>query len=485
MNNKKKVLIIGTGLAGYGACMALLEKRNIEIDVADIGLEKPYKGQSNHKIPNSKDINKSFFPYGINDERWSVRLTSERICSSHAMGGFSKVWSGSILRPHNEDLLDWPKESFPKTKDYKSIIKSINVAQRIDSLNEVFPNELTRIKKKGSKSVYFGRSRIAYINKISNNGVQSSIPFDPSESFQNWFKKGLISYKKNQYVTHIIKENKFLNVFIEEDNNLIIKKYDFVFLGAGCVNTTAIIDRSIYGEGERKYKIKIVPFLLQILFKVPSINAKSLENLFPGKDLYGLCKFFLENRSRSTSFLWSHTQIGIINRIIINKITEIIPSKLKFLVDIIRKFFWFSITTFHSSLGEESTLISKVFRNNNHYRQSILIRENETNCSNDMYLSTKFAIISKFLHLKLIPFPFSKYIDEKLRGNKLGNWHFGGTLPMKKNPTKPIHCFASGELAGLEGLFIIDTSSFPSIPGCTIGLLTMANAYRIARKSFN
>ena len=42
---------------------------------------------------------------------------------------------------------------------------------------------------------------------------------------------------------------------------------------------------------------------------------------------------------------------------------------------------------------------------------------------------------------------------------------------------------SSGELLGQKGLFIIDTSSFPSIPGSTIGLLTMANAYRIAKKA--
>lgn len=484
MSNKKKVLIVGTGLAGYGACKALLEKKNIEIDVADIGLIKPYKRQPNYNVPNSKDINDSFFPYGINDKRWSVKLFSKRICSSHAIGGFSKVWSGSILRPHEKDLINWPIESVPNSKDYKSIIKSIKIAQRVDSLSKVFPNELTKVKNQNNKSVYFGRSRIAFINKISKDGVKISLPFDPSESFMKWFKEGLISYSKNQYVTHIVKKDNFLNVFIEEGKKSIIKKYDLVYLGAGCVNTTAIVDRSIYGEGEREYKIKTVPFLLQILFRIPTINQDKLLNLFPGKDLYGLCKYFLENKSRSTSFFWSHTQIGKINRIILQKALEKIPSKLKFLINFIRSFFWFSITTFHSDLGTESTLISKVVSKKNQYSQSIHISETETNCSNKMYFSTKFAIISKIFQLKLIPLPFSKYIDQKLRANKLGNWHFGGTLSMQEIPKSPINCFPSGEILGLKGLFIIDTSNFPSIPGSTIGLLTMANAYRIARKSF-
>ena len=46
-------------------------------------------------------------------------------------------------------------------------------------------------------------------------------------------------------------------------------------------------------------------------------------------------------------------------------------------------------------------------------------------------------------------------------------------------------CSVDGEVYGLKNLYIVDTSSFPSIPRSTIGLLTMANSYRIARKSIN
>ena len=54
---------------------------------------------------------------------------------------------------------------------------------------------------------------------------------------------------------------------------------------------------------------------------------------------------------------------------------------------------------------------------------------------------------------------------------------------MQENCKIKTCCNSAGELLGLKGIFIIDTSSFPSIPGSTIGLLTMANAHRIARKA--
>ena len=483
MYKKKKVLIVGTGLSAYGACKALLEKENIEIDVSDIGLNDSYKDQPNYKVPNSKDIDESFFPYGINDRRWSTRLFSKRICSSHAVGGFSKVWSGSILRPYDKDLVDWPQESIPHASDYESIISSIKIAQKKDELSDAFPLGRVQKIKSRPKSVYLGRSRIAYINSISKNGIKNTLPFDTTKSFYSWLNLGLISYFKNQYITHLTRKKDGLYVHIEEGKKSLIKKYDYVFIGAGCINTTAIVDRSIYGEGQRIYKIKSVPFLMQILLKVPFFNSDK-EKIFPGNDLYGLCKYFLENRSKATSFFWSHTQIGEINRIIIKKGLEVLPLKLSFLMGIIKKLFWFSITTFHSNLAQESTLISRVSKNKNKYNHSIKIKENEINCTHSMYIDTKYAIISKFLCLKLIPLPFSKLIDQKLRSNKLGNWHFGGTLPMNKKISKPISCKPSGEISGLKGLFIIDTSTFPSIPGSTIGLLTMANAYRIAKNSF-
>ena len=482
MYKKKKVLIVGTGLSAYGACKALLEKENIEVDVSDIGLTESYKDQPNYNVPNSKDIDESFFPYGINDKRWSTKLFSKRICSSHALGGFSKVWSGSILRPNENDLVDWPKESIPDSNDFKTIISSIKIAQTEDELSDAFPCGHEQKIKKNLKSVYLGRSRIAYISSISKNGIKSSLPFDTTKFFNDWSNLGLISYFKNQYITHLTRKEDGLYVHIEEGSRSLIKKYDFVFIGAGCINTTAIVDRSIYGEGERIYKIKSVPFLMQILLKVPFFNSDK-EKILPGNDLYGLCKYFLENRSKATSLFWSHTQIGEINRIIIKKGLEVLPIKLSFLMRIIKKLFWFSITTFHSSLAQESILISRISKNNNIYNHSIKIKEAKINCTNSMYINTKYAIISKFLYLNLIPLPFSKFIDHRLRSNKLGNWHFGGTLPMKKKTSKPISCKSSGEISGLKGLFIIDTSTFPSIPGSTIGLLTMANAYRIAKNS--
>ena len=60
------------------------------------------------------------------------------------------------------------------------------------------------------------------------------------------------------------------------------------------------------------------------------------------------------------------------------------------------------------------------------------------------------------------PHSYSIYqlIADKLRGNLLGGWHYGGSLAMKENPVEPHDCLPSGEVLGLKNVFVIDASAF-------------------------
>ena len=485
MKSSKRVLVVGSGLAAYGACIALLEKDNLSIDVIDIGLKEAYLGQSNKEVANASDINSSFYPYGINDNRWNVRIKSKRLCSSHAFGGFSKVWSGSVLKPRNEDLYDWPQESIPSDEEYSTIINSLNIAQIKDELNKVYPILPSGENYKNTKNVYLGRARTAYSLRYSEGGIKDAIPFDSSEYFNKLINEGLISYYAGQYVSHIEKVEDKLLVVIQNGSSFIKKTYDLIYLGAGCINTTGIVDKSIYGKGERTYTLKTVPYLTQILLKLPLFGSEKAQSLLPCKDRYGLCKYFIEQKNSYSANLWSHTQVGPLNRLIAKKIYSIIGFKLPFLVEAMKSIFYFSITTFHSSQAKESRVVSSIVEAGGRYEQIIAIEESECNCNSYKYLGSKLAILSQFRKLHLLPLPFSKIIDRKIKSNKLGNWHFGCTLPMKKTGEKLTDCLPSGESRGLPGVFIIDSSSFPSIPGTTVGLLTMANSYKIAKNSIH
>ena len=155
---------------------------------------------------------------------------------------------------------------------------------------------------------------------------------------------------------------------------------------------------------------------------------------------------------------------------------------MKYLAEKLLRQFKFSITVFHSKLGPEINLVSTI---KNKYQQLIEIEEKDYTCNQSLTYETKLAILSKFYRLRLIPIPFSQSLGDYFRKNKLGGWHFGGSIPMREKPKNINECYSNGEIKGIKGVFIIDSSAFPSIPGSSVALLSMANAYRITKNKLS
>jgi len=475
---EEKVLVIGSGLAAYGTVLALLEDKNIKIDVIDIGLEEPYKNQPNQTILNSKDINGSFFPYGLNDKRWDIKIESKRLCSSHGFGGFSKVYSGSILQPQINDLKRWPSKSIPSEDDYYKIISSLKIKYKKDELENYFPLYPKNKTFNLTKKYILGNSRIAY-----EDNIQNETPFDVSNSFKKWSKEGLINYRNNCYVMKLEFIKNKIKVFVDLIGSKKIYTYNKVFVGAGCINTTSLIDRSLYKSGERNYNIKEAPILIQLCLKL-DLRKIFIKNKSSYSSKYSLCNYFLEVKSREMNDLWSHTQIGSLNRIILEKAKVKLPSFIYYFISRLHNLFNFSQTFLHSDNAPvENKLISKITTKNKKNMQTIIINEKPYLINFKISNQIKIAIICKFKQLKLIPIPFSQLIGAFFRGNRLGGWHIGGTLPMKEKSNKLSNCKSTGELNGIRNVFVIDSSGFPSIPGSSVALLTMANSYRIAKNS--
>ena len=184
----KDILVIGTGLSSYGACLALIDSRHIRLHVIDIGLTEAYVGQDDDALPNSKSYADGYFIYGLNDKRWPFQVTSKRICSSHAKGGFAKAYSGSILAPQLADLSAWPPLSRPTANHYQSIINALCLSSKQDELQDYFPLipdysvNLSRSKAKPKKSI-LGYPRMHF--RMQHRGS-----FDPSSQFEKWANQG-------------------------------------------------------------------------------------------------------------------------------------------------------------------------------------------------------------------------------------------------------------------------------------------------------
>lgn len=479
-SNNCKVLVIGSGLSAYGACLALMENPVVSVTVIDIGLEKSYLGQPNYEVPNSTSYKGSNFVYGLNDDRWPVKLITKRMCSSHAIGGFAKVYSGSILKPRDSDMHDWPLESRPTAQDYNTVLSSLYIWQQEDELHKYFSCYPIVEDVEIEGNTYIGAPRLA-LSKIA----PKEIPFDPADDFRKWSEEGRITYMSNSYVLEFESTGNKVLTKIQQNSQVEALTFDRIYIGAGCINTTSIVDRSLFGHGSRTYKIKMARIILLLYLQLPCRRREVMQSSKVRSILNDdLCKIFMEHRAPSTKNLWSHTQINNLNSTILDTILRKLPYDFGHFLLRVRGLFKFSISVFHSKLGPESTLVSQISQYNaNHLKQFIDINENCSNDNMSLSLSIARAILSKFYRLYLLPLPLSHIIADMVRGNRLGGWHYGGTLPMTDDPRNPTDLKTNGELNGAKNVFVIDASGFPSIPGGTVALLTMANAYRIAKRS--
>ncbi len=301
-------------------------------------------------------------------------------------------------------------------------------------------------------NIYIGAPRLAL-----NHARNPNIPFDPTSLFQEWHKKDLISYFSNCYVLEFSRRNKKLIVTAVFNDKEQLFRFDRLYLGAGCINTTSVVDRSLFGNGTRTYQIKTAPIMLSLYLHLP-IGRLKRKNIYtePSLSSKSLSEVFVEHRSHATNGLWSHTQINSFNSTILSVIQKSFPLIISKSLLIFQKFLKFSITVFHSSIGITPTLVSSIALSDLYTKQQfVIILEPDNPSKSYLGNSLRFAIIRKFFLLGLVPLPFGQLIADVMRRNRLGGWHYGGTLPMTDNPSNPAHLKTNGELHGMKGVYIM------------------------------
>lgn len=475
----KQVAVIGSGFAAWGAVQALKSSSDVRITVFDIGLLAPNK-QTEIEVPNAKRFRGSFFGYGINDKDYPVELKSDRMCSSHCYGGHSTVYSGSILYPKSCDLIGWPDASKPRPQDYAAILEKLPLKHAVDELSSIFPIIPDERVLSGSDDAgditALGASRIAFApnSNVDNNGI-----FSLQSEFEAFIKAGEIDYRGNHYVREVSRQGGQLTVLSDEHNRTTEETFDAVFIGAGCVNTTAIVDRSLHGTGTREYKVCSPSMSIQAFISTKkNYPAEILERQSTNHP-----EFFLEIRSSKTGNAWSHTQLTRINSQIIEAIKSRLPRALHIAPSLLQKFIYFSLSGANTKKQPLATIISTVEPDSEKgASQTLTIREECSDSDPSLSKAVRAGVLSNWKRLGMIPFPFGSALANFFRGNRLGGWHFGGTLPMGTEKLKGSFCDANAELIGLPQAFVIDSSAFPTVPASTVALLTATHAYRVARK---
>ena len=499
-----KIAVIGSGLTSF-ACCTVLNKNNFFPDVFDIGenldleqkeIKKKIKEYLDtdskdklssilHKIlkQNPGDYPKK--KYFGSDKLYNYinkSFTKSNPAHSSNIGGFGKVWSASALFPDKKDLIDWPDFSIPNINIYNEYFNNLSYSAKKDNLEKFFTklsnqnNYLKhdkciealedKIAKMNTDNFISGFSK-SFLSTIGENQcrycglcmtgcIYNSI-FDPSIEFAKLIENKKINYSKNFELVRIKKLDKKIELFFSNGEKA---QYDKVFLAAGALGSTKIIMNSFK-------KIKETKIIHASGFVIPLISLKSYNFEWPNRNT--LSQIFMEIKNKNFHH-WVHSQLSQPNELVMHrmgffKFTNKWIKKIYF--QILKRLFTINIGYHSNYCGyyklnfERGNLKVSYFENKNHKFYNYSIYETI------MKKLNKIGIYSNKLFI--------------YHGENADHYYIGGSFPMKKKQTEIHHSDQFGQLKGLENLHIIDSSTFPSIPATTFGLLSMLNSARITK----
>jgi choline dehydrogenase-like flavoprotein len=512
------IIIVGSGPAGIASAECLLEKglrvtivdigANPENDITDIKNKFNSQETSQWQISDSEKIftikslasRKSNFDkpvlgsnYYLNDN-FAIDK-SENIAYpkySISTGGFSVAWGAATAPYLQSETSLWPVPTEELSHAYRIAAKKMGVIGCNDSLNEILGAEfeqsrlptqpqIANVLKSGIENyeinkmngVTIGASRLALnqikckkCNKCLNGCVYSAI-YSSADVLPLLISKGLNYIAKVKIES--FKEDKFGVKLQAKDlasGNLITLECKKLLLGAGVVATSKIILNSL----NRSSKLTIKDsqyFLFPCILNNPP-SSGFVEN-HKGTTLSGA---FIELKSESIAPNNIHIQLYHHSDLMEGALSKasLGISRLPFI---------------HSRLSQRF-MIAQAYLHSDQSSTIDLSLDEESGNINFKYIinpETERVINASIRHLsrlqKSLGFratTFGKKITEPGRG-----FHCGGSLPMKLNP-KEMETHINGLLYGHKFVYIIDSSTFPSICATTIGMTIYANSYRIASK---
>lgn len=520
-----QVAVIGSGLSAVGAIKAL-QKLGYKPVVLDCGetldvarstlaetlstkephewteqernsLSQNYTVDKGDAIPRKLLFGSDYF-YGKSRSAAPVEYNGNLPPFSYALGGFSVGWGAATLPPQKCDLNDWPLEVDEINKYCEIAISDLPYSARVDGLSldfkilqanplalhlneaeKVILDRLNNASILEKDKLVFGQSRLLvspnttdkfvgckYCGQCMSGCVYKSI-YKASDDILLLSNSGTIDYKPGCLVLEITETGDRVEVkYMDADGRENTREFDRVFLAAGAVNSTRIVLNSLK-IFDRKVKLKA-----RGGYVMPVFSFKKLPIDWPNCNTQP--GIFLEFKGGRLKH-WVHVQISTANELLFQKLK--IQPGASGLTARIKRFIAEHVMLMFVNLHSDYA---------GHYELWLTqSAEPSTNCLHSSHHKSSSHLLifalSAFRLLKIcwsigcLPLiPFAK--------NNSGSYHVGSTLPMRAEVGDNLETDELGRVSAWQRVHIVDTSTFPSLPGTTIGLLTMANAMRIVAK---
>lgn len=503
--------VIGSGPAATAAAWALVQK-GAQVRLIEPGLQLEKENESLKKrlassepplwseedllkykdgmkpttkgIP-LKKVYRSDFPFREVDPRKALTSKNAKVLRSFAAGGLSNVWGACILPYPTEEISDWPISIGDLAPHYSEILSFVPHAGRKDRLSRFLPlyANTWRELQLGSHALgllsdleanaelmerrgfHFGMSRIAVQHDCKHCSLcLYGCPYDKiyatNHTLEALEKTKSLRWMKGYYVERLEPRGAGVDILARNirDNELQRFRAERVYLGAGLIETARIVMESL------EFYERAVSFVHSDRFMMPLLRWRGASLDEPH---HTLCQLFVELNDRDIAPESVHLQVYGYNDLY-RKALEAklgpLANSLKLPVDLLLKRLMITFGYLHSN--SSSTFDLQLTGD------GIEVSGKENPAAKKIMNKVQQKLIRNSYFLGALPGPGR--LDPPGGGN-----HSGGSFPMRRQPGK-LECDIWGRLAELPGVHLIDSSVFPSVPGATITLSTMANAHRIA-----
>ena len=525
-------VVVGSGLAAVGVIKALLAA-GVRPVVLDVGrqLPSPLRSlQASMSVRSPRAWTQAERAViGSNDSANGVRIPRKLVCGSDyffsteqvgetfenkyssgsppwspARGGFSVGWGAAVLPPAPGDVAGWPITHDNILHNMHSVLNDIPISEPDDELRSVFGRlspqgsrvlglskgqsmlleRLARARERdGGRTVLVGRSRLLtqadatspqacrYCGYCSAGCVYGSI-YTAVQHIDRWVHEGSIDYRADCAVTRIDESGNAVRIHVDHDGKSEFIEAERLFLAAGAVNSARILLASSPRVME-SVVIRRTGYFLQVL-----ASARGLDIAWPETNTQA--SHFLALRNESLSPYWAHVQIGQPNELLLRRLGVKHENSGSPVGKATRSMAGRMISAamnLHSSLGPtyEIRLASRV-------DSAIGVRALETRQSWSRESRAAISAHARMLRGVLRRAGFFAVPFARRNSN---SHHLGASFPMRANPKAPNDTDVLGRPYGWSRIHVVDTSVLPAIPATTVGLLTMANAHRIAARSIS
>jgi len=522
-----RVIVVGSGLAAVGAIRALLKVGHRPV-VLDIGVQLPVQLAEhrtrmakrppaewtsaewnqlgkNEGVPGRVVPRKLVFgsDYFYSTEQADITKMDEYFAGtppwSPARGGFSTGWGAAVLPPAPTDIADWPITHDELLRNMHEVIVNIPVSESDDEIGRVFgrlrPNggdvlemsdgqaNLLRRLQRASRTdadatVLVGQSRLLtqagsiatnrcrFCGHCSSGCVYDSI-YTAEHDIDRWVREGHIDYRGGITVFEVREQAGCVRVRYRVGDKVQSLEGDRLFLAAGAVNSARILMNSSTAGGDEVVlhrtggALQLFAFIRPLSVEWPVVNTQT--------------SHFIELLIPELSPSWAHAQVAQPNELVLRRLGLTHETRRRLL----GRSIMFAARHLVSAALNVHSAHGPVYQIHVERRTDSLptlkTRQSWSADGRETVRSYSRSLAESLRSANLHKIPLTRQDSAAAHG-----YHFGASFPMQRIPRNPLDTDVLGRPFGWQRVHVVDTSVLPAIPATTVGLLTMANAYRIA-----